>query len=65
MRQIGLQQEALKAAPPVSVIGAQKIFGFGIDDWILVLVAIYTICQIIVILPKVYRTIMNRRDKRS
>jgi hypothetical protein len=63
-RQTNLAQEAAKAAPPIGVSGA-ALFGYTLNDWILVFTLVYLICQVIVILPKAYRTIVSRRERKK
>ena len=60
--EIKAAQEIAKTAPPVSIAGA-KLFGVVVADWLLVLTLIYIVCQIIVISPKVYRTLVLRHKK--
>jgi len=61
-RQVSLAQEVAKSTPPISVAGAH-ILGVHFSDWVLIMTGVYLVFQIIVILPKVYRTIVTRRKK--
>jgi hypothetical protein len=61
-RETGIAQEVVKAAPPVSIAGA-SLFGISFSDWVLVLTAIYILCQLVVISPKVYHTFKTRRKR--
>lgn len=46
--------EALKSAPPVSVAGA-TVVGVSLDEWVLVLTALYTALQIAYFIRKRYK----------
>jgi hypothetical protein len=61
-RQSGIVQEAGKAMPPVSIAGMQ-LMGIAVSDWILILTGFYLVCQIVLIIPKVYHTLLDRRKK--
>jgi hypothetical protein len=44
-----LAAEAVKASPPLTVAGL-TIYGVGLQDWILILTAIYTVIQIFILI---------------
>lgn len=46
--------EALKTAPPVSVAGA-TVAGASLDEWVLILTAVYTVLQLAYFLRKRYK----------
>lgn len=46
--------EALKSAPPISVAGA-TIAGISLQEWVLVLTAVYTLLQLAYFLRKRYK----------
>ena len=51
--------EAVKAAPPVTVVG-MTLGGVSLQEWVLILTAVYTVLQIgFLIRDKVFR----RKDK--
>jgi hypothetical protein len=50
---------AVQAAPPVVITGA-SIFGVPLNDAVMWGTAAYLVCQFVVILPKVIRTIKGR-----
>jgi hypothetical protein len=62
-RELNLAQESLKVGPPAVVTGTTKLLGFPLEDWVLWLTLIYLTFQIIVLAPKVYHTIVDRRKK--
>lgn len=44
-----LAAEAVKASPPLTVAGL-TVYGVGLQDWILILTALYTIIQIFILI---------------
>lgn len=46
--------EALKSAPPVSIVGA-TVAGVSLEEWVLVLTALYTLLQLAYFLRKRYK----------
>ncbi len=46
--------EVAKAAPPLTVTG-MELLGFPLSDWVLVLTAVYTLCQIVAVLRRMLR----------
>lgn len=50
--------EATKASPPVAVTGL-TIAGASLQDWVLILTAIYTVIQIALLIRKFFK---ERRD---
>lgn len=50
--------EALKTAPPVSVAGA-TIMGASVEDWVLVLTALYLVMQVAHFLRSRYKEYKN------
>lgn len=52
--------EALKSAPPVSIAGA-TVLGFSMQDWVLVLTALYTFLQIAYFIRKSYKEYKDGR----
>nr|WP_315481451.1 hypothetical protein [uncultured Undibacterium sp.] len=57
-------EESLKLSPPITV-GAISLFGISLEQWILILTAIYTLLLIIAILrDKFIKPFLeNRREK--
>jgi len=59
----GAVLETLRAAPPITV-GGLTLFGSSLEDWVLILTALYTVLQIgFLIRDKVWRH--YGRNKRS
>lgn len=52
-----MQREAIAGSVPVGVVTANHIFGIPLSDVILWLTLFYVLFQIIVISPKLYRTL--------
>jgi len=50
--------EALKSAPPVSVVGA-TVIGVSLEEWVLVLTALYTLFQLVYFLRARYKEYKN------
>lgn len=44
---------AAKAAPAVTIVSADLVFGYSFETWVYILTAVYLVFQIVVILPKV------------
>lgn len=38
--------DAARVAPPVAVVAANTVFGVPLQEWVLILTAIYTVIQI-------------------
>lgn len=63
-RKLDISTEAAKSALPVGVTGA-TMFGVPLDTWVLFLTLLYLLLQIVVILPKVWYTVRNRRNNKQ
>lgn len=46
-----LARDLMPAAPPVGVAG-MTLLGFPVADWVLLATLIYTIAQLVVVMPK-------------
>jgi len=46
--------EALKSAPPVSIAGA-TVLGASLEEWVLVLTALYTVLQLAYFIRRRYK----------
>ena len=57
-----LALEAAKAAPPVTVVG-MSLGGASLQEWVLILTAIYTVLQLVFLIrDKVYKPWRNKRQ---
>lgn len=48
-----------KAAPPV-VVSGMVVAGYPLQDWLIVLTIIYTVIQIVLLMPKLHQMWMGR-----
>jgi hypothetical protein len=56
---------AIKAAPPVSMVG-MHFLGYGIADWLLAVTLVYTILQLVVLLrDKVFYSELKRQEEKQ
>jgi hypothetical protein len=56
---------AVKAAPPVSMVG-MHFLGYGIADWLIAVTLVYTILQVVVLLrDKVFSSELKRREEKQ
>lgn len=55
---IGPTRELVPAAPAAAVAGLQ-IMGVALSDWVLLLTLIYTVVQLIISLPKLWKAIKS------
>ena len=56
---------AVKAAPPVSMVG-MHFLGYGIADWLIAVTLVYTILQVVVLLrDKVFHSELHRQEEKQ
>jgi len=56
---------AVKAAPPVSMVG-MHFLGYGIADWLIAVTLVYTILQVVVLLrDKIFYSELKRQEERQ
>jgi len=56
---------AIKAAPPVSMVG-MHFLGYGIADWLIAVTLVYTILQVVVLLrDKVFHSELHRQEEKQ
>lgn len=56
---------AVKAAPPVSMVG-MHFLGYGIADWLIAVTLVYTILQVVVLLrDKVFYSELKRQEEKQ
>lgn len=56
---------AVKAAPPVSMVG-MHFLGYGIADWLVAVTLVYTILQVVVLLrDKVFYSELKRQEEKQ
>jgi hypothetical protein len=56
---------AIKAAPPVSVVG-MHFLGYGLAEWLVAVTLVYTILQVVVLLrDKVFSSELKRREEKQ
>jgi antibiotic biosynthesis monooxygenase (ABM) superfamily enzyme len=60
-------RELVSAAPPVTAVGLH-FAGIQLSDWVLLATLIYTVAQLILLLPRIKQTIkgwLNGKDPRK
>ena len=58
----GLSMAAIKTSPPVIVTG-MTLMGIQLQDWLIITTLLYTVIQIIIILPKLKQSLKEWRNK--
>lgn len=58
----GLSMAAIKTSPPVIVTG-MTLAGIQLQDWLIITTLLYTVIQIIILLPKLKQSFNEWRDK--
>lgn len=58
----GLTMEAVKVSPPVVVSGL-TLAGVQLQDWLIIATILYTVIQIIILLPKLKQSFSEWRNK--
>ena len=58
----GLSMAAIKTSPPVIVTG-MTLAGVQLQDWLIMATILYTVIQIIILLPKLKQSFSEWRDK--
>ena len=58
----GLSMAAIKTSPPVLVSGL-TLAGVQLQDWLIMATILYTLIQIIILLPKLKQSFKEWRDK--
>lgn len=58
----GLSMAAIKTSPPVIVTG-MTLAGIQLQDWLIMATILYTVIQIIILLPKLKQSFNEWRDK--
>ena len=55
---------AVKAAPPVSMVG-MHFLGYGVADWLVAVTLVYTILQVVILIrDKIYYSELKRREEK-
>ena len=58
----GLSMSAIKTSPPVIVTG-MTLAGIQLQDWLIVATILYTVIQIVILLPKLKQSFSEWRKK--
>jgi len=58
----GLSMAAIKTSPPIIVTG-MTLAGIQLQDWLIMATLLYTVIQIIIVLPKLKQSFKEWRDK--
>ena len=58
----GLSMAAIKTSPPIIVTG-MTFAGIQVQDWLIMVTLLYTVIQIIIVLPKLKQSFKEWRDK--
>ena len=58
----GLTMAAAKLSPPV-VVSCLTLTGVQLQDWLIMATLLYTVIQIIIVLPKLKQSLKEWRDK--
>ena len=58
----GLSMAAIKTSPPVIVTG-MTLMGIQLQDWLIITTLLYTVIQIIIVLPKLKQSLKEWRNK--
>jgi len=58
----GLSMAAIKTSPPIIVTG-MTVAGIQLQDWLIMATILYTVIQIIILLPKLKQSFNEWRNK--